>query len=118
MLGIGDANLQLWRKDLMRRQYREIRELKAQLRAARRERVSVRGQSRKASALESLSNVFIGFGVSTMANMLILPLFGYTPDLAEASIIGIIFTVISLIRSYCMRRLFNWIGERNAPAQK
>jgi hypothetical protein len=70
------------------------------------------------SVIESLANVAVGFGVSLLANITILPLFGYSPGLMDATLIGAAFTAISLIRSYLMRRLFNWIGVRYASSAK
>ena len=64
-------------------------------------------QSRKHSALEAGINTVIGLVVSISANMLVLPWFGYTPGLVEASKIGVAFTGISLVRGYLVRRLFN-----------
>ena len=67
-------------------------------------------QSRLGSAVEAVVGTLLGFGVSTAANMLVLPWFGYTPGLVEATKIGVIFTGISLVRGYLVRRLFNKRG--------
>lgn len=116
---IDDRQFMLWKTDCMSRQYREIKELKAKLRLAQCELSTIhKGQSHRMSMIESLSNVVVGFGVSMLANLLILPLFGYSPGIVDAGLIGAVFTVISLIRSYLMRRLFNWIGVRHALAAK
>ena len=64
-------------------------------------------QSRKHSAIESVANVAIGYGVSTVANLAVLPSFGYRVSVADAAGIGLVFTLISLVRSYALRRLFN-----------
>ena len=66
-------------------------------------------QSRLFSFIESVSNVVIGFIINVIANLLVLPLFGFYTNLAEASGMGVIFTIISLTRSYTLRRLFNRI---------
>lgn len=119
MLQIEDKNLQRWIAYFIRRQYREIKKLETELRLAQRGlSTEHKGQSHRMSLIESLSNVVVGFGVSMLANLLILPLFGYSPGLVDAGLIGAVFTVISLIRSYLMRRLFNWIGVRHALAAK
>ena len=119
VLQIEDVQLKLWRTDCMRRQYREIQDLKAELRLAKREaKAACLGQSHRMSVIESLSNVAVGFGVSLLANITILPLFGYSPGLMDATFIGAAFTAISLIRSYLMRRLFNWIGVKHASSAK
>jgi len=65
-------------------------------------------QSIKRSWLESWSNIAIGFSINYLANILILPLFGFTSLTAGKNIIlGIIYTGISLLRSFCIRRYFN-----------
>ena len=49
--------------------------------------------------------------------MLILPLFGFHLSGTTAFEIGLIFTVISLVRSYILRRWFNGLrfGHDNKP---
>lgn len=69
----------------------------------------VRGQSKRGSLVEALVNVLVGFGVATVANLLVLPLFGYSVSLVNATGIGLIFTLVSLVRSYLLRRTFNWL---------
>ena len=67
-------------------------------------------QSRMMSAIEASANVAIGYLVSVAANILILPLFGYDVTVADSFAIGLAFTAVSLVRSYILRRVFNWIG--------
>lgn len=64
-------------------------------------------QSRKQSLIESFANIAIGFSVNYSANLLVLPLFGYTPTLSQNFKLGVIYTVISLARSYVIRRVYN-----------
>ena len=65
-------------------------------------------QSIKRSWLESWSNIFIGFGINFIANIVILPLFGFKSLTWRTNIIlGIIYTGISLLRSFTIRRFFN-----------
>lgn len=73
-------------------------------------------QSRKHSAFEAIANVLIGYGVSLVAQIIIFPLFGVRASLAQNIGIGLAFTVVSLVRSYGLRRLFNWWGNRAAIA--
>lgn len=63
-------------------------------------------QSRTMSAVESVANVAIGYGVAVVSQISIFPLFGVHLPLAENMAIGGYFTVISLARSYVIRRLF------------
>ena len=65
------------------------------------------GQTKRASLLEAFANILIGFWVSVLANMLVLPHFKNPGVFREAFLIGLIFTVISFARSYLLRRLFN-----------
>lgn len=66
-------------------------------------------QSRKHSAFEAVANVAIGYVVAITAQMLIFPLFGIYIAASEHLAIGALFTVVSLGRSYVLRRLFNRI---------
>lgn len=63
-------------------------------------------QSRLGSLVEVSVNIAIGFGINWMANILVLPLFGFYVTGAQAFSIGLIFTVISVARSYVVRRYF------------
>jgi hypothetical protein len=65
-------------------------------------------QSKIDSFMEALVNVAIGFGINFAANMLILPwYFGIPADAGSFAVLGAIFTVISIARSYVIRRAFN-----------
>jgi hypothetical protein len=64
-------------------------------------------QTRLGSLIEALANVVIGFGINWTANLMILPLFGFNVTGGQAFGIGIFFTVISIARSYALRRWFN-----------
>ena len=70
------------------------------------------GQSRRHSLFESISNVVVGFCISVGANWVVLPLFGYAVNLRDSAGIGLILTVVSVIRSYTLRRVYNWIYLR------
>lgn len=65
------------------------------------------GQSKKQSLLESIMNVLVGYGVAVVSQIAIFPLFGVHVTLNENLTIAAFFTVISVIRSYTLRRLFN-----------
>ena len=70
------------------------------------------GQSRKYSFAESLVNIAIGYWVALIAQLVTFPLFGIHASLGDNLVIGGVFTVVSLVRSYCLRRLFNWWHTR------
>ena len=64
-------------------------------------------QTRLGSFIESWANIVVGFSINWCANMLILPLFGFNVTGSQAFGIGVLFTGISLVRSYTLRRWFN-----------
>lgn len=72
------------------------------------------GQSKIASFIEAWANIIIGFTINFVANLLILPIFGYNVTAAHAFGIGVLFTFISLVRSYAIRRWFNGFTVRRA----
>jgi uncharacterized YccA/Bax inhibitor family protein len=69
-------------------------------------------QTRGQSAVETVVGTAVGLLVSVAANMLVLPVFGFSPNLEEAGQIGVVFTLVSIARSYMMRRLFNRLEVR------
>ena len=69
-------------------------------------------QRRKHSAMEAFLNVLIGLVVSTIANMLILPAYGMPFVWRSFGEIALWFTLISIIRSYWVRRLFVWLHDK------
>lgn len=64
-------------------------------------------QSRIGSLFESAVNIAIGYFVALMSQLMIFPHFGIDVPLSTNLWIGAWFTVISLVRSYVIRRWFN-----------
>lgn len=64
-------------------------------------------QSRIMSAIESVTNVVVGYGVAVATQAAIFPWFGLTATLRQNMAMGAVFTVVSLVRSYALRRFFN-----------
>lgn len=64
-------------------------------------------QTRLGSLYEALINIVIGFTINYFANLLIFPLFGLHISPGANFIMGCVYTVISLVRSYLIRRYFN-----------
>lgn len=71
-------------------------------------------QSRTHSALETTANTAIGFAVSWAATPFIFAAFGYTAGAATAFGITVVYTALSLLRGYVVRRLFNRIARSKA----
>ena len=64
-------------------------------------------QTKKWSMIETLVSVGIGWLIGVILNMLVLPLFDYDVSLTDGVLISIIFTAVSVVRSYVVRRFFN-----------
>ena len=71
-------------------------------------------QSRWMSLLEAATNIAVGYGVAVLTQVLVFPLFGLRASLGENLAIGAVFTVISLVRSFVLRRVFNALVVRSA----
>lgn len=69
-------------------------------------------QSKLASLVEVATSMAVGFIVSVYAQAVIFPLHGYDLPLHSNMAIVAIFTIISMIRSYVLRRIFNWVTAR------
>jgi membrane-anchored protein YejM (alkaline phosphatase superfamily) len=71
-------------------------------------------QTVKGSLYESITNIVVGFTVNFAANMVILPPLGFhalTPRLNFG--IGLLYTIISLVRSFVLRRIFTRIRSHH-----
>ena len=65
-------------------------------------------QTRQSSFIEACFNVLIGFWVNFFANLMILPAFGFNALTIELNLyIGAAYTLVSVVRSYAIRRWFN-----------
>ena len=70
------------------------------------------GQSKKMSLCEILTNYVIGFTIALCVQMLLMKIFELPTDIGRDLLITIIFTCVSVVRSYFVRRLFNWMQFR------
>tara|TARA_R100001244_G_scaffold129136_1_gene100364 strand:+ start:779 stop:1093 length:315 start_codon:yes stop_codon:yes gene_type:complete len=64
-------------------------------------------QSKRQSFIESLTNLAVGYTISLISLFLIFPIMGIESSMGKNVIITCYFTVISLARSYIIRRYFN-----------
>lgn len=69
--------------------------------------VNIMKQTKLESLLESVVNILIGYFVALISQIVVFPLVGIEVPITTNLIIGFWFTVISLIRSYIIRRWFN-----------
>lgn len=68
-------------------------------------------QSRGMSLLEAVGNVLVGYGLAILTQLAVFPLFGLNASISQNLGLGIVFTVVSLIRSYALRRMFNGLRQ-------
>ncbi len=63
-------------------------------------------QSRRMSLVEALANVAVGYAVAVATQIAVFPHFGLETTMSENLTIGAIFTLVSIVRSYSLRRVF------------
>ena len=66
-------------------------------------------QSRTMSAVESCTQVAVGYFIALGVQVVIFPWFNIEVTLAAQAQIAVIFTVVSVVRSYTLRRIFEFI---------
>ena len=72
----------------------------------------ISGQSKVQSWLETCANTAIGYIVALLSQIAVFPLFGIHVPFRSNIGIGLWFTLISIIRSFVLRRAFNTIHVR------
>jgi uncharacterized membrane protein (DUF485 family) len=73
-------------------------------------------QSKRGSLIEAVVNVAFGIAVAWGATWLVFPWFGYEATWSATLGITLIFTVVSLVRSYLIRRLFVRFEANSSPS--
>lgn len=73
-------------------------------------------QSRLGSLAETTINMIVGFWLSVLVQAIVFPLYGYELKLHDNMAIVALFTIVSMIRSYVLRRIFNWLSARRKAA--
>jgi hypothetical protein len=68
------------------------------------------------SLVESIANVIVGYGVAVVTQMLVFPLFGLHASLNQNLMMGLVFTGVSLVRSYFLRRGFETLRTIQAAS--
>jgi ABC-type branched-subunit amino acid transport system permease subunit len=78
-----------------------------------------RVQSREASLLEAATNVALGFVLALLLQALIYPLLGIHTTMLTDSTIAMAFLLMSLVRSYLVRRAFElFVADSNTSAER
>jgi hypothetical protein len=76
-------------------------------------------QTKLGSTAEVAANLAVGYSVNFIANLVILPMFGFhTLTIAKNLQIGVLFTVVSIARQYVLRRYFNGLKFGNNNVAK
>ena len=68
-------------------------------------------QSRLMSLVEAVANVVVGYALAVWMQVLVFPLFGLEATLRQSLGIGAIFTLVSLVRGYLLRRVFEAVRK-------
>jgi hypothetical protein len=63
-------------------------------------------QSRAMSAVEAVTNVVVGFLLALLTQSAIFPLLGLKVSIGDNVVIGGVFTAVSIVRTFALRRLF------------
>lgn len=71
-------------------------------------------QSRAMSLIEAGANVALGFVVALLTQMALFPLVGIRLPLDRHLLVGLTFTLVSLARSYLLRRCFERLRRGRA----
>lgn len=75
-------------------------------------------QSKKHSLIESITNIAVGYTIAFLTQIIVFPLVGVEATIGQNLMIGMYFTVVSLIRSYVIRRYFTKKTENNKEDKK
>jgi ABC-type spermidine/putrescine transport system permease subunit II len=70
------------------------------------------GQSRSASAFETLTSTVLGFLLSIWVQRFLFPAMGHNLALTENMVVASVFTGVSLLRGYAIRRTFNALRDQ------
>jgi hypothetical protein len=70
-------------------------------------------QSRQMSLVESLANVAVGYGIAVLTQIAVFPFFGLHVSLADNLVMGAVFTIVSIARSFTLRRVFEELRVRS-----
>lgn len=71
-------------------------------------------QTRLFSLIEVITSMTIGVAVSFLITVYILPVWGLYPSLRDAVGMTTLYTSVSMVRAYVIRRIFNWLGDKGS----
>lgn len=69
-------------------------------------------QSRLHSFAEAWINTLVGYLINIGVQIIVYPIYGATFTLSQNLQLGLIFMIVSIVRSYALRRAFNALHRR------
>ncbi len=69
-------------------------------------------QTKTQSMVEAVTNIGIGFVISLSVQLIWFPAIGHELTLFDNVSTTIVFTLVSFLRSYVVRRGFNYVSKR------
>jgi len=64
-------------------------------------------QSERGSLIEAVANTVVGYGLAVATQFAVFPIYGLQVGVVENLGLGLVFTAVSLVRGYLLRRLFD-----------
>ena len=75
-------------------------------------------QTRFMSLVESVTNIAVGYWLAVVTQLLLFPLFNVEVSLRDNMLMGLVFTLVSIVRSYSLRRGFEKLRTRRGLWQR
>jgi hypothetical protein len=66
-------------------------------------------QSRMMSLVEAVANVAVGLVLAVVAQIIVFPILGLQASLGQNLKLALVFTTVSIVRGFALRRLFEAI---------
>lgn len=74
-----------------------------------------KGQKKLHSGIEAVINTVVGYVIAVTSQEVIFPMYGVHIPLWASMTMALWFTVVSVVRSYSLRRLFNRWQVKGVP---
>jgi hypothetical protein len=68
-------------------------------------------QSKIGSAIETATNIGVGYVISVTLTATVFPAIGYAISIRESLAVSVIYTIAAIGRHYGLRRFFNWCNS-------
>jgi hypothetical protein len=64
-------------------------------------------QSKRGSLIEAVTNTVVGYVLAVATQFAVFPIYGLKVGVVENLGLGLVFTAVSLVRAYVLRRIFD-----------